>query len=398
MRLSLPLRILTFTLVLTLIGCGVSAPTSSTVPTAPKFVLAVDGFGAGTNVNVFPVDSTTGALGAPVGSSPFDLGLTRAMTVTVHPNGHFVYAADGNDGSIHAWDVSETTGVPVEIAAKLINHSGGFFFSYNYGHVITVTPSGKFLYSANNDSTVGAYTIGADGSLTHLTDLDVGACSTGMITANDNFVWVTDTCYNLLPDIARGPVRAGQAPTCQTSGCGGNGAGNVVSMAIGPDGTLTKIGSLSLTNVYAQLVSIQVNPVANFLYVGENGGELYSLAVANDGSLTQLGVQPPQSGTPADLAHSPDGKFLYATSLGDSAGAFSVDLTTGTLTELSTSPYPGGLGQIIVDVTGHFVYLADPFGSGQILGYTRDLTTGALTAIGNTTTASSRPIAVGIVR
>ncbi len=253
------------------------------------------------------------------------------------------------------------------------------------------------MYSANNDSTVGAYTIGADGSLTHLADLDVGACSTGMITANDNFVWVTDTCYNLIPGIARGPVRNGHAAVCQNSGCG-NGAGNVVSMAIGADGTLTKIDSLSLTNVYAQLVSIQVNPVAQFLYVGENGGELYSLAVANDGSLTELGVQPPQSGTPADLAHSPDGKFLYATSLGDAAGAFSVDLTTGTLTELSTSPYPGGLGQIIVDVTGHFLYLADPFGSGQVIGYTRDMTTGALTAIGNTTTAGNRPIAVGIIR
>jgi 6-phosphogluconolactonase (cycloisomerase 2 family) len=169
-------------------------------------------------------------------------------------------------------------------------------------------------------------------------------------------------------------------------------------MAIGADGTLTWVGSLPLTNVYAQLVSIQVNPVANFLYVGENGGELYSLAIANDGSLTQLGMQPPQSGTPADLAHSPDGKFLYATSLGDRAGAFSIDLTSGTVTELSTSPYAGGLGQIVVDVTGHFVYLADPFGTGQVIGYTRDMTTGELTAIGNTTTAGNRPFAVGIIR
>jgi 6-phosphogluconolactonase (cycloisomerase 2 family) len=175
------------------------------------------------NVNVFPLDSTTGVLGAPVSGSAFDLSLTRAMTVSVHPNGHFAYAADGNDGSIHAWDVNETTGVPVEVAAKLINHSGSFFFSYNYGHVITVTPSGKFLYSANNDSTVGAYTIGADGSLTHVADLDVGACNTGMVTANDSFVWVTDTCYNLIPGAAGRTVRDGHGAVCQNSGCG-NGA------------------------------------------------------------------------------------------------------------------------------------------------------------------------------
>jgi 6-phosphogluconolactonase (cycloisomerase 2 family) len=405
-KLRLPLSIVAFVLALSLIGCSNSATTSTTAPTTPKFLLALDGYGAGNNVNVFPVNATTGVLGAPVTGSAFDLGLTRAMTAAVHPNGHFVYAADGNDGSIHAWDVSETTGIPVEIAPKVINHSASYFFSGNYGNVITVTPSGKFLYSANNDATVGAYTIGTDGSLTHLADLNVGACATGMITANDSFVWVTDTCYNLLPGIVRPvgnrTVRNGtadntQAAKCETTGCG-NGAGNVVSLSIGADGTLTRVGSLSLTNVYAQLVSIQVNPMAKFLYVGENGGQLYSLSVATDGSLTQLAVQAPLSGTPADLAHSPDGKFLYATSLADHAGAFSVDTTSGAVTELAASPYTGGIGQIIVDVTGQFVYLGDPIGSGQVIGYTRDLTTGALTPIGNTATAGNRAIAVGIIR
>ena len=403
MKLRLPLSIVALALALSLIGCSNSATTS---PTTPKFLLALDGYGAGNNVNVFPVNATTGVLGAPVTGSAFDLGLTRAMTVAVHPNGHFVYAADGNDGSIHAWDVSETTGIPVEIAAKVINHSASYFFSGNYGNVITVTPSGKFLYSANNDATVGAYTIGADGSLTHLADLNVGACATGMVTANDSFVWVTDTCYNLLPAIARpvgnrtirnAAVSNGQGAKCETTGCG-NGAGNVVSMSIGADGTLTRVSTLPLTNVFAQLVSIQVNPMAKFLYVGENGGQLYSLSVATDGSLTQLAEQAPLSGTPADLAHSPDGKFLYATSLGDQAGAFSVNTTSGAVTELGASPYTGGLGQIIVDVTGQFVYIGDPFGSGQVIGYTRDMTTGALTPIGNTTTAGNRAIAVGIIR
>jgi hypothetical protein len=75
-----------------------------------------------------------------------------------------------------------------------------------------------------------------------------------------------------------------------------------------------------------------------------------------------------------------------------------VDLSSGAVTELSTSPYAGGLGQIIVDVTGHFVYIADPLVTGKVIGYTRDMTTGALTAIGNTTTTNNRAIAVGIIR
>jgi sugar lactone lactonase YvrE len=82
-------------------------------PTTPKFLVTIDGSGAGTNVNVFPIDATTGALGAAVAGSPFDMGLTNGMTLAVHPNGHFVYAADSLDGSIHAWNVNETTGMPI---------------------------------------------------------------------------------------------------------------------------------------------------------------------------------------------------------------------------------------------------------------------------------------------
>lgn len=70
-------------------------------PTVPKFVVAVDGSNNGgsnfrkgnvanSSVNVFPVNATTGVLGAAVTGSPFDLGVTDAMTMAVHPNGHFV--------------------------------------------------------------------------------------------------------------------------------------------------------------------------------------------------------------------------------------------------------------------------------------------------------------------
>ena len=117
-------------------------------PTIPKFLIAVDGSGAGTNVNVFPVNATTGVLGAAVSGSPFDLGLTNGMTLAVHPNGRFVYAADGNDGSIHAWSVSETTGVPTQIAVPVINESGSYYQPANAGdsatHVITLRPTGAF--------------------------------------------------------------------------------------------------------------------------------------------------------------------------------------------------------------------------------------------------------------
>ena len=38
---------------------------------------------------------------------------------------------------------------------------------------------------------------------------------------------------------------------------------------------------------------MQVNPAANFLYAGDEGGtaQIYSFSIAADGSLTQLGPQ-----------------------------------------------------------------------------------------------------------
>ena len=352
-------------------------PIAPAFPTVAKFVVAIDGSGVGSNVNVFPVNATTGALGAAVAGSPFNMGLTNGMTLEVHPNGHFVYAADSLDGSIHAWDVNETTGVPTAIGVPLINESGTFYqpccsVGDAATHVITVTPDGKYLYSANNDATVGAYSIGSTGALTHIADLNVAACATGAISANNSFVWVTDTC--------------------------GNAAWNVMTMAIGATGGLTKTSSIALTGVDSWLWSIQVNPVANFLYVGDEGGgaQLYSFSVATDGSLTQLGPQLVENASSdvRNIAHSADGKSFYTTDDDDVVHAFSVNTTTGAITELLASPYPGGTGEIVVDITGQFVY----FGAGTIFGYTRDATTGALTLVGNTTTANGAALAVGIVR
>lgn len=363
-------------------------------PTVPKFLIAVDWGILGArvrgrsvssfpNVNVFPVDPTTGVLGAAVTGSPFDLGLTDGMTLAVHPNGHFVYAADGNDGSIHAWNVSETTGVPTEIATPIVNESGTFYAPCcGVGdaptHVITITPNGNFLYSSNNDATVGAYKINADGSLAHVADLNVGACDTGAITANDTYVWVNDTCGN-------------------------SGPWNVWTLKIGATGALTSGSSVVLTGVDSWLWSLQINPAANFLYVGDEGGgaQLFSFSVAADGSLTQLGSQLVENSSSdiRDISHSPDGKFFYTTDDEEEVHAFSVDTTTGAIAELGASPYvPGGEGQIVVDLTGAFVYMGDQENTGQVVGYTRDMTTGALTLIGGTTTANGTARAIAIVR
>ena len=278
--------------------------------------------------------------------------------------------------------MNETTGVPTQIATPTINELGTFYepccgVGDAPTHVITVTPNGNFLYSANNDATVGAYKINTDGSLAHIADLNIGACDTGAITGNDTYVWVTDTCGN-------------------------TGPWNVWTHKIGATGALTSASSIVLTGVDSWLWSIQINPVANFIYVGDEGGgaQIFSFSVAVDGSLTQLGPQLVENNSSdvRDISHSPDGKFFYTTDDDGVVHVLSVDTITGAITELAASPYPGGAGQIVVDLTGSFVYMGDQENTGQIIGYTRDMTTGALTLIGNTTTASGAARAIAIIR
>jgi 6-phosphogluconolactonase (cycloisomerase 2 family) len=389
-------------LVCTLVACG-----NSNFPTTPKFLVAVDDTGAGANVNVFPINATTGALGTAVSGSPFDMGLSNAMTIVVHPNGKFFYVADTVDGSIHQWNVNETTGVPTDIAAKVVNESGAFFqpngTTDSDSRSLVVTPNGKYLYSANGDATVGAYSIGSNGALTHIADLTITGCASGdpdgagAITSNNTFVWVTDTCAN-------------------------EDDWHVNTLKIGSNGSLTQTSSVTLTGVDGWLWSIQINPAAdNLLYVGDEGGnaQIFGYKVAADGSLTQLtlGGSSPQfqddldgTGTSSDcrvIDHSPDGKFFYWTDDDDLVHTLSVNLTTGALAEPASSPFSvsgttvGGEGQVVVDVTGHFVYVAQDSGSSSgVLAFTRDLTTGVLTQVGATATATANGStqAIGIVR
>jgi 6-phosphogluconolactonase (cycloisomerase 2 family) len=75
-------------------------------------------------------------------------------------------------------------------------------------------------------------------------------------------------------------------------------------------------------------------------------------------------------------------KFLYVVGyISDNVSAFSVEPLTGQLTELSGSPYPGGIGMQGLAFRPDYKYL---YASGQsVTAYSVDQTTGALTQIGN---------------
>ncbi len=86
----------------------------------------------------------------------------------------------------------------------------------------------------------------------------------------------------------------------------------------------------------------------------------------------------------SDVAVSPDGKFVYTASYASNAvSVFERNFLTGKLTYSSTITGIVNAFSVAVSPDNKSVYVASP--GGQVYGYDRDQTTGALTAIGSAT-------------
>ena len=159
-------------------------------------------------------------------------------------------------------------------------------------------------------------------------------------------------------------------------------------------GSASSFGSTA--NVFA------FDPTGSFVYVLSGTGPVANgiLAFAIDsttGALSAVSNSPfaTGNGTTA-IVIDPTGKFLYATnSVDGTISAFTRNTSTGALTKAPGSPFafaPGDPGLIAVDPTAPFLYVsqfstgfAD---SGNIVGYSVNTSTGALTALSNSIAVS----------
>ncbi len=139
------------------------APDSVTVDPSGRFAYVAN-FCVSANdcsvgsVSAYTINSSTGALRAVAGS-PFAAG-SGPGSVTVDPSGRFAYVANSGDNTVSAYDINSSTGALSAVA-------GSPFAAGITPHSVTVDPSGRFAYVANfcvsaNDCSVGsvsAYTI-----------------------------------------------------------------------------------------------------------------------------------------------------------------------------------------------------------------------------------------------
>jgi 6-phosphogluconolactonase len=293
--------------------------------------------------------------------------LTNPSFLVLSPDQRFLYSVHGDGDYATAFALDRETG-----QAKLLNRAatGG-----NNGVRQAVDPSGKFLIVANYASgTVAVLAIAQDGSLKdqhqlvqlpgepgpHKVEQASSHPHDVVFDPSGRFVLVADKGLDRV-FVFRFNASSGQlAPTEAGSVKTRPGAGPrhlafhprlpVVWVLNELDSTTTtyrwedKDGTLTPTQVittlppeftgYSTTAEIAVTPDGRFVYCSNRGHDSIAIYSANatNGTLTSVGWEPTQGPTPRFIGLDPAGRFLYAANeAGDTVVTFAVETSSGKL-------------------------------------------------------------------
>lgn len=384
---------------LTQVACGAGCSTTGntnnfTAGTGPQFI-TIDPTGrfvyatnyASNDISAYTINASTGTLTqvacsagcSTVNSKNFVTGVSP-WGVTIDPSGKFVYVANDNSNDVSAYTINANTGALTQVACSAgcsttTSISANNFTAGTGPQFVSIDPSGKFAYVANYSSnTISAYSINA---------------SSGALTA--------------LPTIAGRPGATSIAMTKGTAAVTytpkfayvANFTGNSVSaFTINANGALTAVtGSPYVAATGSGPYSVAVDPASQFAYVANallNNVSAYAIN-ASTGALANVDTVAAGS-QPAAVAVDPSGRFVYVANNGANdvsaytvnAGIFTqITCTVGCSTTGNTKDFTAGTGpySVTVDPTGRFVYVPN-FTSNNVSGYTINASTGALTSIG----------------
>ncbi len=164
----------------------------------------------------------------------------------------------------------------------------------------------------------------------------------------------------------------------------------------GTTGFLTPIGSPVFANTPFALA---MHPSGKFLFMANGPGSVATYSIDSTGAPTFVGQSASAAGGAFSVAVDPSGKFVYTANVNaNTVSAYSVDTSTGSLTEIPGSPFPAGPNPFFVAVhpSGNFLY-ADNVNGQSVSAYALDSITGALREIaGSPFTVGSGPRAMAL--
>lgn len=266
----------------------------------------------------FGIDPSSGSLN-PLSGSPFSDPYGPAYPLAVTPNGGILYA--GKFTVPTAYSRNNITAFTIDPAnGDLSVVPGSPFRNGNaQSEVMTVTPSGNFLYITEGGKTggeVSAFSATPSGGLTKVSG---SPFATGLnprwlsVAPNGEFLYV--------PGLGSDPSIPG----------------TVSVYSINP-------GSGALTEIYGSPYSLSggpgavaITPSGAYAYIALNySNEIAAFSVASSGGLTQISGSPFRSGgEPYDSVIDPSGKFLYVALLGpQSIGAYAINSSNGQLSRI----------------------------------------------------------------
>ena len=216
------------------------------------------------NISVFSIDSSTGAL-AQLASSPTSIGLPP-LNMQVAPSGNYLYvtASGGQSGSPNGSIVgySVNAGVLTPIGPPLssdgVNPNG-----------LAIDPNGSYLYAANTSSgSISIFAIGASGALSEVNGSPLADTYTAPVSL------ILDAKGALLYVANQGSNNVAVYSISSTTGLP-----TVLT-------TSTTTGAFFTEGSPSFLV---VDPTANYLFVGNQGGSAGIQAFSVDGgNLTDI--------------------------------------------------------------------------------------------------------------
>jgi len=319
-------------------------------------------------------------------------------------------------------------------AAPSIPIGGGAFFTAEevWTDGTKHTPSGSVTFASDTTNVLNVLSSGAsaalsagsakvtatEGALTGNTTVTVTAGVTKfayIVNVGDSTIqWYTVTAANAAP-----LVNAGTNPKTNTASVQTivHPSGNFVYSIESASGVSTQVRVYTVNTSTGELTDAglptptagqgdfnlgAIDAYGQFLYVIDSGatganpppnpaGTLYAFSInQTTGALTQIGSGPITAGldTPAGIVVDRTGTYVYVTNQGaqGSASANTINAykigANGALTALGTASYPTGNTPAFatIDFTGNHIYVANN-GDGTVSGYTLNKSTGALTAM-----------------
>ena len=350
-------------------GCGSDCPP----PAKLDYLYAAE---VGT-VQSFSINTQTGAL-SPTGSAP---GPTQGSAgMVADPAGKFLFVSDLFGDAIDVFALGSGGSLSFVNAFACPSACEGNSSSTMHG--LAINPQGTFLYS------------------TQVTTFN-GCCEANVV------VWSVDSAtgnlgalngYNFAgfysTQIAIDPTGS-LLYTADTE----SDDGNIYAFTMDPNnGTLNGAGMFSTPGSAPVPIGLAIDPTGTYLYVAANvAGTVQAFTIdPASGALTLIPGQIATGGQPVLLAMDPAGNFLFAGNQTGGVAAFTIDSNSGVLSQVAGSPFGTSSPAWGLGLDGQYLYAAD--GKSSVVGYSVDVTTGALTALGQTVPAGQGPFPLTVVK